>query len=120
MIEIFKEFTFEAAHQLGANVEPGHLYENVHGHSFKAEVYLRGEPGAETGWVCDLAQVEAVLDPIRKTLDHAYLNAVEGLERPTLENITQYIFRRASDNLPGIDRVTVRRGTCGEGCTCFG
>ena len=55
MIEIFKEFTFEAAHQLGANVEPGHPYANIHGHSFKAEVYLRGEPGADTGWICDLA-----------------------------------------------------------------
>ena len=119
MIEIFKEFTFEAAHQLGANVEPGHPYANVHGHSFKAEVYLRGDPGADTGWICDLATVEAALEPIRTTLDHAYLNGISGLERPTLENITQYIYERASLELHGIHRVTVRRGTCGEGCTYY-
>ncbi|MEM7211304.1 MAG: hypothetical protein AAF479_05310 [Pseudomonadota bacterium] len=38
MIEIFKELIFDAPHQLGANVEPGHPYANIHRHSFKAEV----------------------------------------------------------------------------------
>ncbi len=117
MIEIFKEFTFEAAHQLGQNVAPGHRYGNLHGHSFKAEVYLRGEPDPQTGWICDLAEVEAVLEPIRKALDHRYLNEIEGLELPTLENITRWIFQRAAPALPTLHRVTVRRGTCGEGCT---
>ena len=119
MIEIFKEFTFEAAHQLGANVAPGHSYANVHGHSFKAEIYLRGEPEAETGWICDLAHVEAVLEPVREALDHRYLNEVKGLELPTLENITRWIAARIKDDLPGLHRVTVRRGSCGEGCTYF-
>ena len=120
MIEIFKEFTFEAAHQLGANVAPEHPYANIHGHSFKAEVYLRGAPGDDTGWICDLAEVEAVLAPIRQTLDHAYLNSIDGLERPTLENITQYIWTCTAPSLPGLHRITVRRGTCGEGCTFYG
>ena len=120
MLEIFKEFTFEAAHQLGANVAPGHAYANIHGHSFKAEVYLRGAPGEDTGWICDLAEVEAVLEPIRKTLDHAYLNDVPDMGMPTLENITRYIWQRAVADLPALHRVTVRRGTCGEGCTFYG
>lgn len=117
MIEIFKEFTFEAAHQLGANVAPGHPYAHLHGHSFHAQVTLRGDPDPETGWICDLARVEAVLAPIRADLDHRYLNAVPGLERPTLENITRWIWNRAAPDLPGLARVTVRRGTCGEGCS---
>ena len=29
MIELFKEFTFESAHQLAANVVPGHPYANI-------------------------------------------------------------------------------------------
>jgi 6-pyruvoyltetrahydropterin/6-carboxytetrahydropterin synthase len=37
MIELFKEFTFEAAHSVPA-------YSEVHGHSFIVEVVLRGEP----------------------------------------------------------------------------
>lgn len=120
MIEIFKEFTFEAAHQLGANVAPGHPYAHVHGHSFHAQVILRGEPDPETGWVADFAEVEAVLDPIRKTLDHRYLNDVPDLGLPTLENITRYIWTRAKPGLPALHAITVRRGTCGEGCTYYG
>lgn len=120
MIEIFKEFTFEAAHQLRANVAPGHAYGTIHGHSFKAEVYLRGAPDPTTGWICDLANVEAKLAPIRETLDHAFLNDVNGLGLPTLENIARYIWDRAEPDLPSLHRVTVRRGSCGEGCTYFG
>lgn len=120
MIEIFKEFTFEAAHQLGANVADGHRYANIHGHSFKAEIVLRGKPAADTGWICDFEDVERVLDPIRKTLDHTYLNEVPDLGLPTLENITRYIWERAEPHLPGLYRVTVRRGSCGEGCSYFG
>ncbi|MEM1299544.1 MAG: 6-carboxytetrahydropterin synthase [Pseudomonadota bacterium] len=120
MIEIFKEFTFEAAHQLGANVAPGHPYANLHGHSFHACVLLRGTPDPETGWLHDFAEVEAALEPIRKTLDHAYLNAIEELGLPTLENITRYIWNRAQADLPSLYSVTVRRGTCGEGCTYYG
>src|SRR5712691_9466787 len=43
MFEIFKEFTFEAAHQLAVNVGDGHPYARLHGHSFKVEIFLRGE-----------------------------------------------------------------------------
>lgn len=116
MIEIFKEFTFEAAHQLAANVEPGHPYANLHGHSFKAEIFVRGEPDPDTGWIVDLAEVEKVLAPIRKQLDHNYLNSIEGLNRPTLENLTRWIWDQVAPELPGLHRVVVRRGTCNEGC----
>jgi len=120
MIEIFKEFTFEAAHQLGANVAKGHRYGTIHGHSFKAEVVLRGEPDAATGWLRDFETVEHVLEPIRKTLDHTYLNDVPDLGLPTLENIARYIWNRAAPGLPELFRVTVRRGACGEGCAYYG
>ncbi|WP_420566408.1 6-carboxytetrahydropterin synthase QueD [Thalassobaculum sp.] len=120
MIEVFKEFTFEAAHQLAANVDPGHPYANIHGHSFKVQVFLKGEPDPETGWVLDFAKFEAALAPIRSRLDHNYLNTVSGLERPTLENIAQYIWTQLETDLPVLDRVIVIRGTCGEGCVFRG
>lgn len=120
MIEIFKEFTFEAAHQLGANVQPDHPYANIHGHSFHVRVTLRGEPDPKTGWLQDFAEIDGTLAPIRETLDHAYLNGIEDLGLPTLENITRYIWNRARPTMPALHAVTVRRGTCGEGCTFFG
>jgi 6-pyruvoyltetrahydropterin/6-carboxytetrahydropterin synthase len=116
MIEIFKEFTFDAAHQLAANVPPGHIYGDLHGHSFKVEVFLRGTPDPETGWIADFAELDAVIRPVRERLDHNYLNEIEGLETPTLENISRWIWERLKPGIPQLHRVVIRRGSCGEGC----
>ena len=43
-MEIFKEFTFEAAHHL-PNVPDGHKCKRLHGHSWKATLVLRGVAG---------------------------------------------------------------------------
>lgn len=116
VIEIFREFTFEAAHHLAVNVDPGHPYSRLHGHSFRVEVYVRGEPGEKTRWVCDFADIQAQIDPIRDQLDHHYLNEIPGLETPTLETISQWLWDRLKPALPGLSKIVVRRGSCAEGC----
>lgn len=116
MMEIFKEFTFEAAHHLPGNAPEGHPYTRLHGHSFKVEVYVRGQPDAKRGWIADLGLLEQTLQPVRERLDHNYLNDVEGLETPTLENICMWIWQRLYAHIPTLHRVVVRRGSCGEGC----
>ncbi|CAM5715830.1 hypothetical protein SVIOM74S_09446 [Streptomyces violarus] len=49
-MEIFREFTFEAAHRL-PNVPEGHECARLHGHSYKVVVHVEGdvEPQAELG-----------------------------------------------------------------------
>ncbi|MEX1146781.1 MAG: 6-carboxytetrahydropterin synthase [Sphingomonadales bacterium] len=120
MMEIFKSFTFDAAHQLAKNVPDGHRYGGVHGHSFVAEVYVRGTPDPDTGWIMDLADVEAAIAPVRDLLDHGYLNDVEGLALPTLENIAGWLWQRLAEPLPGLSRIVIRRGSCNEGCVYTG
>ena len=46
MIEISQRFSFDAAHHLGAGAAENR---RLHGHSFYAEVTLRGEADAKTG-----------------------------------------------------------------------
>lgn len=116
MMEVFKDFTFEAAHQLAANVPHGHPYANLHGHSFQVRVTVRGRPDPETGWVIDFARLDAALAGVRDRLDHGYLNDIPGLERPTLETICRWIWDRLDPDVPGLHEVRVQRGTCGEGC----
>jgi 6-pyruvoyltetrahydropterin/6-carboxytetrahydropterin synthase len=116
MYEIFKEFTFEAAHHLAINVEPGHPYARLHGHSFQVQIHLRGDPDKDKNWLYDFGEMDKRIAELRAILDHSYLNDIEGLEVPTLEVISRWIWRRLQDELPGLDRVVVRRGTCGEGC----
>jgi 6-pyruvoyltetrahydropterin/6-carboxytetrahydropterin synthase len=116
MVEIFKEFTFEAAHHLGDNVDPGHIYANIHGHSFHVTITLEGEINPETGWVEDFAVIDRALQNVRAQVDHKFLNNIEGFPKPTLENICKWIFESVEKTFPLVTKVMLRRGTCFEGC----
>ena len=116
MVEISQEFTFDAAHFLDGAPE----YRRMHGHSFYVEVTLRGEADPATGFLRDLGEVNAALAIIRETLDHRLLNDVEGLGKPTLENLAKFIFTRAKAALPEVARVKLRRPTYGQTCTYEG
>lgn len=117
MWELTKSFTFEAAHTLtGTTLGPAS--EEIHGHSFRAEIAVRGLPDPATGMLIDLGLLEGKLAEMRRTLDHKFLNRIEGLERPTLENITRFIFDRVKHVGP-IARVTIYRDSCGETCTYY-
>jgi 6-pyruvoyltetrahydropterin/6-carboxytetrahydropterin synthase len=113
MIEITQRFSFDAAHHLNAGAPENR---RLHGHSFSAEVTLRGEPDLETGFIRDFGQVEAALKHVRELLDHHFLNEVEGLGQPTLENIARFIFIRAKTQLPELVRVKVERPSHGQAC----
>jgi len=118
MWEIVKSFRFEAAHTLSGTTL-GADAEHVHGHSFRAEIALRGTPDAKTGMVKDFGALDAALADIRRTLDHRMLNRIAGLEVPTLETLARYIFERVRP-LGNVARVTVYRDSCGEACSYFG
>jgi len=114
MIEITQQFGFDAAHYLGVG---GPENRRMHGHSFYAEVTLRGEPDAASGVVRDFGAVDAVLKEIREGLDHRLLNEVDGLSNPTLENLARYIHARAKARLPEVVRVKISRPSFGQSCT---
>lgn len=118
--EISKSFQFDAAHQLAANVTPGHCYAGIHGHSFAVTLAFAGVPDAQTGWIRDFAQIDAAIQDVRARLDHSYLNEVPGLERPTLERICAWIWDQVKPRLPELVRVSITRGSCGEGCVYTG
>jgi 6-pyruvoyltetrahydropterin/6-carboxytetrahydropterin synthase len=113
-MEIFKEFTFEAAHRL-PNVPPGHKCHRLHGHSFSVRVYVTGPVDERLGWVVDFADLKAAFAPLHAELDHNYLNDVPGLENPTSEVLAVWIWDRLVAGLPGLSRVRVRE-TCTSGC----
>ncbi len=117
-MEIWKEFTFEAAHRL-PHVPAGHKCARLHGHSFRVSVHVTGPVGKDTGWVIDFAEVAAVMKPIINGLDHYYLNEIEGLENPTSENLARWIWARLLPKLPGLSKVVVRE-TCNSGCVYRG
>ena len=113
-MEIWKEFTFEAAHLL-PHVAEGHKCRRLHGHSFRVEVRVCGEPDPHRGWVMDFADLKAAWRPLDDALDHRYLNDVPGLENPTSEVLARWIWGRLAPALPGLCSVAVRE-TCTSGC----
>ncbi len=112
MIETFREFTFEAAHQLPP-------YSGLHGHSFKVQVVFVGDPNPVYGWATSLTDVDDHIDRLQSELDEKYLNDIAGLEVPSLENIARWIYARLANSVPTIDRVVLSRGAGvrSEGCT---
>jgi 6-pyruvoyltetrahydropterin/6-carboxytetrahydropterin synthase len=117
MIELSQEFGFDAAHYLGNGAAENR---RLHGHSFYAEVTLRGEADPATGFLRDFGEVDAALKAIRETLDHRLLNEIEELGVPTLENLAKYIFVRAKVALPEVVRVKLRRPSYHQACVYEG
>ena len=117
-MEIFKEFSIEAAHWL-PNVPPGHKCRRMHGHSFQIQVYVEGPVDPLLGWVMDFAEIKAAFAPIEERIDHYCLNEVPGLENPTSENLARWIWRELGPALPLLSKVSVRE-TCTSGCVYRG
>ena len=113
--EISQRFFFEAAHTLQRKVDaPGSA--RVHGHTYQAEVSVRGVPDARSGMVIDLALLRGRIEVVRADLDHHMLDEVAGLGVPTLENLCSYIAGQLSD-CPGLSSVRVWRDSVGDSCT---
>jgi len=117
-MEIFKTFHLEAAHRL-PNVPPGHKCARLHGHSFRVDVHVAGEPGPQSGWIMDFADIKAAFAPIFEALDHRYLNDVPGLDNPTSERVATWIWERLKPALPMLARIVVHE-TCTSGCVYEG
>lgn len=118
-MEIFKEFTFEAAHRL-PKLPPEHKCSRLHGHSYRVEVWLRGSIDSEKGWLVDFGDVKNAFKSTFDLLDHSYLNEVEGLHNPTAENLAQWIWKRIYPSFPNHLSKIVVRETCTAGTVYAG
>ena len=117
-MDIFRVFQIEAAHRL-PNVPAGHKCARLHGHSFKIKVHISGPVGEKSGWVMDFAELKQAFQPLYQTLDHNYLNDIEGLENPTSENLARWIWQKLHPRLPNLSKITVQE-TCNAGCIYSG
>lgn len=113
-MDIYKEFTFEAAHML-PRVPDGHKCKRLHGHSFRVEVHVSDALEPTLGWVMDFADIKTVVKPVIARLDHFYLNDIAGLDNPTSENIARWLWRHIQPLLPRLSAIVVKE-TCTSGC----
>jgi 6-pyruvoyltetrahydropterin/6-carboxytetrahydropterin synthase len=117
-MEIFKEFTIEAAHWL-PNVPEGHKCHRLHGHSFHIAIHVSGPLDPQLGWVLDFAEIKTAFRSIEDQIDHRCLNEVKGLENPTSENLARWLWERLRPALPLLSKIVVKE-TCTSGCIYTG
>src|SRR3569833_193068 len=116
MYEPSTQSRFDAAHTLDRASET-ESSRRIHGHSYRAEVTVRGVPDAKSGMVVDLGLIERALGDARNTLDHRFLNESYDLGPATLENLSAWIWKKIAPIFPGLVRVTVYRDSGAERCT---
>lgn len=117
-MEIYKEFTFEAAHFL-PRLPESHQCRRIHGHSFRIRISVRGPVMEPYGWVMDYADLKAAFHPLLSSLDHHELNGIDGLENPTSENLAVWVWQRLKPVLPLLSKIQIHE-TCTSGCTYEG
>ena len=95
---IFKKFQFESAHFL-PNVPKGHKCGNIHGHSYKLEVFIEGVVDVAQGWVVDFSEISKIVkDRVVRVLDHKTIN--DYVPNPTCELLLLWIRNEIAPQLP--------------------
>jgi len=119
MFELSKQFRFDAAHTLERSIET-ESSRRIHGHSYRAEVTVRGRPDPTTGMIVDLGLLERMMGDARDALDHRFLDEINDLGPATMENLCRWIWDRLRSDVDGLVRVSVHRDSSGETCSYWG
>lgn len=91
MFELKVVTQFAAAHQLKMVAEK---CENLHGHNWKIEVYLKGEKLNRAGVLMDFGEIKKHVAEIMARLDHKFLNEAGPFNDaypPSSENIAHFV-----------------------------
>ena len=104
--ELKQHFQIESSRYL-PNLDTSHPCSRMHGHSFKIILTLKGEADARLAWVIDYGDIQSLMMPILNRIDHRTLNEVPGLENPTTEMLTKWVYDEALQVLPLLTRVTI-------------
>jgi 6-pyruvoyltetrahydropterin/6-carboxytetrahydropterin synthase len=85
-----------------------------HGHNYRLEVTVAGEPDPQTGFSVDLAALDRILrEEVLQPLDHRHLNHAvpefgPGAAIPTTENLVIWIWDRLAPRVPGARLLRLR------------
>ena len=116
-ITVGKEYKFDSAHLIPDHPNCGFL----HGHTYNLKVEVTGYVDIWSGMVIDFGDLNKILKPLIKKLDHKYLNEVFSFIT-TCENLSIWIVKQIKAKLerkhetlisPFNVTVTLQEGTGG-------
>jgi len=109
---VWRRYVFQSAHRL-PHVPAGHKCGRMHGHGFEVILHADQDLGARDIGV-DYDHLDALWAPLHAQLHHACLNDLPGLENPTSEILSGWIWQRLKPQLPELSWVTVyETASCG-------
>ena len=109
---LWRRYVFEAAHQL-PKVPPAHQCGRMHGHGFEVIVHADQDLSQSDNDI-DYDHLDKLWAPLHAQLHHACLNDIPGLENPTSEVLSSWIWHRLKPQLTQLSWVTVyETSTCG-------
>jgi len=106
MYELMVEETFDAAHALRGYEG---ACENLHGHTWKVQVFLKGAKLNKLGLLEDFKTIKQRLSSALQPFDHKLLNDAPPFDKknPTSENLAETLFRGLKKEYPSLSKVTV-------------
>ena len=114
-----RKYTFQAARKL-TKIAPGHICANLHGHTFKITIKIEGPLNKENDFVIDFFDIDKIFNhSVFDCLDHKCLNDIDGLDSPTTENLSIWIWNHLVKDLPLLIEVSVFENDL-YGCTYKG
>lgn len=100
------EETFDAAHALRGYEGP---CENLHGHTWKVQVFLKGNKLNRLGMLEDFKAIKSEIRNAIAKFDHNHLNALKlfAKQNPTSENLAREIFNELKISFKSLSKVIV-------------
>jgi 6-pyruvoyltetrahydropterin/6-carboxytetrahydropterin synthase len=117
MREVMIEMGFSSAHFL-RNYHG--KCENLHGHNYRVEVYVRGQKLDEAGMLVDFKHLKDATRRVVNYLDHRNINELPPFDvemNPSAENLAEYFLREVAREINN-DRVQVYKVRVWETDTC--
>ncbi len=135
MLEISKDFEFEACHSL-PHLPWQHKCHRLHGHSYKVRVTCAGEIDSVLGWVIDYADISKVVNTVIEAIDHTNidqlffvpprpeLNEMTGkpmapdlghkTKPSTAENLAIWFYKQLKPTLPSVVAIRIKETSTSE------
>lgn len=109
---IWRRYVFQAAHKL-PHVPVRHKCGRMHGHGFEIVLHADQDLNAADAGI-DYDYLDRLWTALHEELHLACLNDIQGLENPTSELISSWIWQRVKPQLPALSWVTVyETASCG-------
>ena len=106
-MKIYRTYTIHSARFI-PTLDTDHPCSKMHGHTFKIIIELDGSIDKNTGFLMDFYDLDLIVnDKIIQKIDHKVLNDINGLENPSSEHLSIWIWNKLIDSIPILSQITV-------------